>query len=1048
MTTDEAWEKFKLSDSDRIGKSSTAAMLETILAQQNAINAKVDQILDENKGVPAEDMEEESADIPPAPPMDAGAPSPDIGSAPMAGAEGAMPEDAGMNAAETMPPIDESALLGGMPQDFNGNVPETAPNMGGDVPSADASLEDFDDDDGGSLEALLSGGQGMGNDSTPIDYSQFASQGQDYDDNISAITDAITGADDVDVQLGMTQVLQDYLSKKKGEGDMSVPDMPTPEEGNPLEAIVDAIASEGTDMGEVPVPEDGAGVEELADALAGGAPDLDEMPVGDVLSAEGDEGTADILDAIAGEIPEGVSDVPVDAGVSEDISADEEEEPVKKSFGDKDKECDDDEKESEDDDKKESKDDDDKDDKKESKKKYPWDEYLDEEESDSKDDDSKDDESDDDKKKESKEEDVPEDEADTVIAIDEEPISDVDTAAIEKVVGKKMSDLIMALREILGDDADTDINPMIAHGAVDLGPNTDPFMACGDSPEAMDKLTRSIDSLIEDRMRGYRGNDGKMYKVIKSEAQLRDEKTDKLKRSLSSNAVYHMTGREVLDAMKGLEENGVESIRKSFVNPYDIIVRSLDCAVGQEVTDKYLEVEVPTSRFRKANAFKSKVNELDYPDIAGAFTGVDDESKRNAILLNMYLDRVTKLMNLKKHRTFYKGEAGTNRPADIRDRVYKVQTELSKKGFSLPSNDVMGYPLRAAEMLLESLPEEYRFKDSHDSQRAIRDAYNRGFWREYEENLNDLIGIHDMLSKRGFQMNDIPMFAKIWQSIGNTVPHRDKEKFWRGVLDSPYMANLLKEYYGSDFSDADTKYDLYDLLERNYFRMPRTVEQFSKKDDDSGRTIYKKYIEKPDLMLALENPFKAPNMHTKKLIEALKANADLSSMEGSVPLPYFLIQIIDSIMTGGNRGMTDIFKEGGYKGRSEAEMNALIDEFNPTQNNVNNFNGFVNALNADDTTNITDVAPRDSASRSRLKLFKPGNEEPQSQSSVDNISPVEGVKDNSEDNVTGSEKKVDESVGAINEGSEEDSKMPEKEPEIAPKKTMSLAERLSKRKEK
>ena len=59
MNTDEAWEKFKLNDSDRIGKSSTAAMLETILAQQNAINAKVDQILDENKGVPAEDAEDE-----------------------------------------------------------------------------------------------------------------------------------------------------------------------------------------------------------------------------------------------------------------------------------------------------------------------------------------------------------------------------------------------------------------------------------------------------------------------------------------------------------------------------------------------------------------------------------------------------------------------------------------------------------------------------------------------------------------------------------------------------------------------------------------------------------------------------------------------------------------------------------------------------------------------------------------------------------------------------------------------------------------------------
>ncbi len=786
MNTDEAWEKFKLNDSDRIGKSSTAAMLETILAQQNAINAKVDQILDENKGAPAEDAEEESADMPPVPPMGMGGASgmggiPEMGGAPAP--EGEVPPDAGVNPADSMPLVDESALLGGAPQDLNGGVPEPAPDMGGM-----SDLGDTSGDESGGLDDLLGGGDEGSADNGPLSLFSNNFEGNDSDDNVSAITDAINVAEDVDVQLGMTQVLQDYLSKKKGEGDMPMPDMSAPEGGNPMEEIIDAIAG-GAPEGDVPpvgedvLPEgDGAGIEDIMDALGGG-----EVPVeGDMAppipggAPEGDEGMADIIDAIAG----GGEGAPLGEEAPVDTS-EEKEEPVKKSFSDKDKDDDDKESEKDPDEKDDESEDDKKDDdKKESKKKYPWDEYLDEDEADSKEEKSKDDDKGDDKK-ESKEDDMPEDEADAIIAIDEGPISDVDTAAIEEVIGKKMSDLIMALREILGDDADTDINPMISHGMTDLGLNTDPFMACGDSPEAMDTLTRSIDSLIEDRMRGLRGNDGKMYKVIKSEAQLRDEKTDKLKRSLSSNAVYHMTGRQVLDAMKGLEDNGVESVKKSFVNPYDVIVRSLDCAVGQEVTDKFIRSygEAPTQGFTKANAYSNIFLE-DYPGLSKLN---EDQIKALSLFRNIikYIYSIDESIKLDtKDRPKLTGKYGTK----LVENAFKSRFNNESK-----DSDIIN------KLVLKKIGDnfkKYRAKHPDDINGLnfnprINDVYGEVYWPLMLQATRDLMTVTGQMRNLGIDVSDTDIFANPLARVGNS----------------------LKRFLGKGFTE-----DKMDVLKWNYIR--------------------------------------------------------------------------------------------------------------------------------------------------------------------------------------------------------------------------------------
>ena len=272
MNTEEAWEKFKKDDSEMISKSSTAAMLEAILSQQNALNVKVDQILKEESGSPGEEADGE---LPPEmPPMggEGGAPEmPPMGGAP----EGEETPAEGENVESTMPPMDANALLGGMPEGLGGNAPLPGP---GGAPENDLSgaPEDLPEDEAPVEGAPDLGSLGLGQGTGDRPFSFFGDAGNEDDggdDNLIAVADAITTATDVDIQLGMTQVLQDYLMKKKKE-----------DAAAPMDAIADAL---------------------------GGAPDLEAAPVADEASEEGD--LDEVLDELLGGAPapdEGMADIP------------------------------------------------------------------------------------------------------------------------------------------------------------------------------------------------------------------------------------------------------------------------------------------------------------------------------------------------------------------------------------------------------------------------------------------------------------------------------------------------------------------------------------------------------------------------------------------------------------------------------------------------------------------------------------------------------------------------------------------------------------------
>ena len=788
MNTEEAWEKFKKDDSEMISKSSTAAMLEAILSQQNALNVKVDQILKEESGSP---REEADGELPPEmPPMgvEGGAPEmPPMGGAP----EGEETPAEGENVASTMPPMDANALLGGMPEGLGGNAPLPGP---GGAPENDLSgaSEDLPEDEAPVEGAPDLGSLGLGQGTGDRPFSFFGDAGNEDDggdDNLIAVADAITTATDVDIQLGMTQVLQDYLMKKKKE-----------DAAAPMDAIADAL---------------------------GGAPDL-EAPVADEASEEGDLG--EVLDELLGgapapdegmtDIPEGIEgatesseDVPAEGDIAdildeadkEEDEEDKEKNPFAKSKSKDDDSEDEEESDDEGDDKDKEKDDD----------KPPFGKEKDDDKSEDETEDKPEDKSKD--RSENKSDDdeevedsLPEDEDDAVIEIDESPMADADIAAIEKVVGTKMSDLIAMIREILGDEADTDVNPMIAHGTDDLSPTTDPFFACNDA--GVETLTRSIDDLMQDHLKGLRGNDGKMYKVIKSESQIKEERIDRFKRSLSSKAVYHMTAGQVLDAMRGLEENGVESVKKSFAHPYDIIIRALDCSVGPETTDKFMRSggDINSESFRKGKASDS-FNLKDYAREVEAFK---DPEVVN--LANAYISLLKGIYGLDAPITYYKDPNKAQFPKEYKNLIYDGSIFNFGK-----DEDHKTYN----KSVLDKLAELRGANEGYNIDKDVLDStYNEVVWDPMFEKVRDLITISHALGDKGINMADTNLFANPISRIGNILRFSKRARY------PNYMIEAAAEALGKDLNDKKQKYEVIDALNENAFS--------ALKDNDLGFNRY------------------------------------------------------------------------------------------------------------------------------------------------------------------------------------------------------------------
>ena len=789
MNTEEAWEKFKKNDSEMISKSSTAAMLEAILSQQNALNVKVDQILKEESGSP---REEADGELPPEmPPMggEGGAPEmPPMGGAP----EGEETPAEGENVESTMPPMDANALLGGMPEGLGGNAPLPGP---GGAPENDLSgaSEDLPEDEAPVEGAPDLGSLGLGQGTGDRPFSFFGDAGNEdngEDDNLIAVADAITTATDVDIQLGMTQVLQDYLMKKKKE-----------DAAAPMDAIADAL---------------------------GGAPDLEAAPVADEASEEGDLG--EVLDELLGGAPapdEGMADIPegIEGATesSEDVPA---EGDIADILDEADKEEDEKDKEKNPFAKSKSKDDDSEDEEESDDEG----DYKDKEKDDDKppfgkekDDDKSEDETEDKPKDKSKdrsenksdddeevEDSLPEDEADAVIEIDESPMADADIAAIEKVVGTKMSDLIAMLREILGDEADTDVNPMIAHGTDDLSPTTDPFFACNDA--GVETLTRSIDDLMQDHLKGLRGNDGKMYKVIKSESQIKEERIDRFKRSLSSKAVYHMTAGQVLDAMRGLEENGVESVKKSFAHPYDIIIRALDCSVGPETTDKFMRSggDINSESFRKGKASDS----FDLREYAKEVEAFKDPEVVN--LANAYISLLKGIYGLDAPITYYKDPNKYQLPKKYKNLLYDGSIFNFGK-----DEDRKTYNKLVLDELVKRRNKNKGYNIDND---VLNSTYDKVIWDPMFKKVRDLITISQALGDKGINMADTNLFANPISRIGNILRFSKRARYPNAMME--IAANAL----GKDLNDKKQKYEVIDALGKNAFS--------ALDDDDFGLNRY------------------------------------------------------------------------------------------------------------------------------------------------------------------------------------------------------------------
>ena len=788
MNTEEAWEKFKKDDSEMISKSSTAAMLEAILSQQNALNVKVDQILKEESGSPGEGADGE---LPPEmPPMggEGGAPEmPPMGGAP----EGEETPAEGEGVESTMPPMDANALLGGMPEGLGGNAPLPGP---GGAPENDLSgaSEDLPEDEAPVEGAPDLGSLGLGQGTGDRPFSFFGDAGNEdngEDDNLIAVADAITTATDVDIQLGMTQVLQDYLMKKKKE-----------DAAAPMDAIADVLG--GAPDLEAPVADEASeegDLDEVLDELLGGAP----AP---------DEGMADIPEGIEG-ATESSEDVPAEGDIADILDeADKEEDEKDKEknpFAKSKSKDDDSEDEEESDDEGDYKDKEKDDDKPPFGKEKDDDKSEDETEDKPKDKskDRSENKSDDD---EEVEDSLPEDEADAVIEIDESPMADADIAAIEKVVGTKMSDLIAMLREILGDEADTDVNPMIAHGTDDLSPTTDPFFACNDA--GVETLTRSIDDLMQDHLKGLRGNDGKMYKVIKSESQIKEERIDRFKRSLSSKAVYHMTAGQVLDAMRGLEENGVESVKKSFAHPYDIIIRALDCSVGPETTDKFMRSggDINSESFRKGKASDS-FNLRDYAKEVEAFK--DPEVVK---LANAYISLLKGIYGLDAPITYYKDPNKRQLPKEYKNLIYDGSIFNFGK-----DEDHKTYNKFVLDKLAERRKKNKGYNIDND---VLNSTYDEVIWDPMFKKVRDLITISQALGDKGINMADTNLFANPISRIGNILRFSKRARYPNAMME--IAANAL----GKDLNDKKQKYEVIDALGKNAFS--------ALDDDDFGLNRY------------------------------------------------------------------------------------------------------------------------------------------------------------------------------------------------------------------
>jgi len=137
---------------------------------------------------------------------------------------------------------------------------------------------------------------------------------------------------------------------------------------------------------------------------------------------------------------------------------------------------------------------------------------------------------------------------------------------INLFLGAKMDDIITDNKEKgLTEDKDID---------------TESFKVC-DNP-----IKKSIDDLMNERMRTQSGIDGKRYKISKSATEMARDQFQTIQKSIGSfDAVKNMRVGDVLSTMWALQKRGATSIEKSYEPVIDEIVKYCDNNVGAQYTE-------------------------------------------------------------------------------------------------------------------------------------------------------------------------------------------------------------------------------------------------------------------------------------------------------------------------------------------------------------------------------------------------------------------------------------------------------------------------------
>ncbi len=175
--------------------------------------------------------------------------------------------------------------------------------------------------------------------------------------------------------------------------------------------------------------------------------------------------------------------------------------------------------------------------------------------------------------------------------------------------------------------------------------DTESFKVCDPAP-----MKKSIDDLMNQRMRAQSGVDGKRYKISKSASEIAAEELQTVQKSIGSfEAVKDMRVGDILGVMQDLGKRGMTSIEKSYAPLIDEMVKYCDNRISPIYTDPLFKSfgldigktyePLDTTSFERDARFKR-------PDFATAMAGGDADKELAANeLLDSYINAISQNMS-------------------------------------------------------------------------------------------------------------------------------------------------------------------------------------------------------------------------------------------------------------------------------------------------------------------------------------------------------------------------------------------------------------------